>query len=188
MNPTPDPMKSPARCAPLHDEAVQHYLDGVLPFEAQPALFSHLSTCPSCREQMNAVLTFRRLSRQEYLAVPPVADDQFFERLARQKAQSSRFDRAADRRPLWQARAAISLRAAVLTGLVLLMLGVLAPSRSMTQAMVYAEVEEELVEFPEITFPIREPLTVYIFYPGLTIEAPKYDAAVQPATLLPGAL
>jgi anti-sigma factor RsiW len=171
---------SPEECAPSHEERVQLYLDGEMPFSEQPALFAHLAVCDACRRTMDGVLTFRRMSRQEFLHVPPAADDVFFERLAQLKQRSDRVDRAAERRPLWHARRAVSLRSAVLTAIVVFMVGVFLPANTPEEsAAVFVEIEEELVEFPAFQFPFREPTAVYVFYPGLTIEAPKSDDYVE---------
>jgi len=163
-------------CTPSHEERLQLYLDGEMPFDEQPALFAHLALCDGCRRTMDGVLTFRRMSRQEFLHLPPAADDIFFERLAQLKQRSDRVDRAAERRPLWYARKAVSLRSAVLTAVLVFMIGVFLPANATEEPpTVFVEIEEELVEFPVFQFPFREPTAVYVFYPGLTIEAPKSD-------------
>lgn len=155
------------------EEALSLYVDGELALEAQPALFTHLSSCVSCRKTLAAVLEFRRLSRREAVAVPPAVDDAIMGRLAQRKATRERIDRVAERRPLWQARMPVSFRAAVAAVLFVFVAGLLIPTNVEPAAVVPAagvQGEEERVRFPE-RIPVAE--AVYVIYPGLTVEAYK---------------
>jgi anti-sigma factor RsiW len=152
------------------EEALNLYLDGELSFAAQPALFQHLASCEACRRTMAAMLEFRRMSRQESIAVPAAADEAIFQQLERVKRRDERIDRAADRRPLWQARMPISLRAATTMALLLFLAGLFFPQAA-GEPLPRPRVEsvEERVEFA----PAVRGEAVYVFYPGLTIEASR---------------
>lgn len=152
------------------EDALNRYVDGELPVDEQSPFFAHLASCSACRETFNAVLDFRRMSRQETLVVPPAADDEFFQRLDEVKRRNLRVDRSAERRPLWQLRAPISLGAAMLTATILFLAGLLMPMNAWdTEVTSYVESAVEQVEFD---LPTR-PEAVYVFYPGLVVEAPK---------------
>ncbi len=168
-------------CRGAMEEALNLYLDGELSVEMQPFLFAHLSVCASCRRRFDAVLRFRRMSRQEYLVVPPSVDDAFFERLARHKTVSLRVDRASDRRPLWNLRTPVSLRSAVIVALALFLIGVMLPGSTTPDDQTGAAVrgEEERVEFVDLEVAPSRFEAVYVFYPGLTIEA-KQIATEEP--------
>ena len=147
------------------EEHVHAFLDGELPVERHGEVFSHLADCAACRETFNSVLRFRQMSRQEHLPVPPSVDEGFFRRLEQHKIQNDRRDRAADRRPLWQRRRLISVRTALLTGGLLIGLGLLvpsAPNHAVQNFMVRGETER--VEFRDV---------IYVIYPGVTVEATK---------------
>ena len=163
-----------ASCGAATEEALTLYVDGELALEEQPALFAHLATCAACRRTLAGVLEFRRLSRQETIAVPPAVDDAILGRLAKRKTALERVDRAADRRPLWQARAPVSLRAAAVVALVVFCLGLLLPHPATppppSPPTSEVTVEEERVRFQER---VRVAEAVYVIYPGLTIEAFK---------------
>ena len=171
-----------ASCIGEMEEALNCYVDGELAFQRQAALFAHLSRCEHCRRTLDALMHFRRIGRQEHLDVPPAADDAFFKRLARHKATSARVDRVADRRPLWQRRTPVSLGAAVAVAVLLFVTGVLVP----VQEVVYRvqpiiEGQQERVEFAE---PVRyRHEMVYVFYPGLTVEAVKAEELQPPGPL-----
>ncbi|WP_457654081.1 anti-sigma factor family protein [Rhodocaloribacter sp.] len=168
-------------CPGAMEEALNLYLDGELSAEMQPFLFAHLSVCASCRRRFDAVLKFRRMSRQEYLAVPPSVDDAFFKKLARHKKVSLRVDRASDRRPLWNLRTPVTLRSAVIVAVVLFLIGVMLPGSTAPEDQARTSVlgEEERVEFVDLELPPSRFEAVYVFYPGLTIEA-KQIAPEEP--------
>ncbi len=162
------PETSPRACT--WEEGLNMYVDGELPYQQQPELFAHLSACTTCRDTFNAVLAFRRMSRQESLIVPPAVDDLFFQRLDVVKRRNMRVDRSAERRPLWHLRAPVSLGAAVFTAAILFLAGLLMPMNAWdTEVVSYVESTVEQVEFD---LPPR-PEAVYVFYPGLVVEAPK---------------
>lgn len=162
-------------CGEELENALHLYVDGELPFEQQPELFAHLAACDACRRTLSAVLTFRRMSRQEYVAVPPALDDAFFRRLEGVRRRVVRVDRAADRRPLWQVRTPVSLRGATTVALLLFLAGLMFPRAVGEPRHVdpYVEGVEERVQL-QPPVPLRSE-TVYVFYPGLTVESTKLD-------------
>lgn len=151
-------------------EALHAFLDGELDVSMQSALFAHLATCSSCRTELEGVMRFRRMSRVENLTVPPALDAALFKRLQKHKALNKKIDRAEDRRPLWNARAAVSLRATVVTAMLIFLTGLLIPANSQRQndqGIVTAS--DEFIEFADLDLG-SSTSTVYVFYPGLTIE------------------
>lgn len=166
-------------CTGLNQEELNLYLDGELPFSRQQALFSHMTTCQDCRSVMEAVLTFRRMSRQEYINLPPAADDRFFKRLAELKSAGDQRNRSLERAPLWQARRTISVRAGMSAVAVVFLFGVLLPVVSPGAGpTVHFEAERVNLMEPVAWAPpeIKETY-VHVFYPGLTIEADSLDAS-----------
>ncbi|MFQ5569026.1 MAG: anti-sigma factor family protein [Rhodothermales bacterium] len=168
------PSSELASCSDGREEALNLYMDGELPFVDQPSLFAHLATCDHCRRTLSAMMEFRRMSRQEVLTVPVTVDDAFFKRLDKMKRGSKRVDRYVDRRPLWHVRAPVSLRAATMAAMVLFIAGLMFPRNAGEPAgMALVEGLEERVEFVDQSRYWRE--AVYVFYPGLTVEAPRLD-------------
>lgn len=147
------------------------YLDGELPFERQAGLFSFLSRDDSARSLMDSVLLFRRMSRQEFISLPPAADDRFFARLARMKEGSSRFDRSQDRKPLWDTRKSISIRTFLAAVAAVFVIGLMLPTSS-TGPTAFLSQEEEQVFFNAPTIRVLQSY-IYVFEPGLMIEAEK---------------
>lgn len=163
----------PFEGCPEGEETLHHYVDGELPFEEQPVLFAHLSACPHCRMLLEGVLQFRRMSRQERIAVPPAADEAFLKRLACHKANRP----SAERRP----RRALFRRVAVAVAVVLFLVGVFFPLQAGEEsASVATAVEEEQVAPPAFE-PTRAAL--YVFYPGLTVEAERDEEPDSPEAL-----
>ncbi len=163
------------------EEMLNLYLDGELPFDTQAGLFHHLAECTSCRLTFDSVLTFRRMSRQELLAVPPEADRGLFGALAVMKEQHRHFDRAVDRRPLWQLKTPISLRAATIMAVSIFIGGFMLPSHLAPEPTVSvirdAAVEQDFVRLAPSVEQVTRYEPVYVFYPGLTVEAEHGDAA-----------
>ncbi len=181
---TPFSFTASGHCDATMEADLNAYVDGELPDARQRRLFSHLAICDTCRRTLDAVIKFRRMSRMEYLAVPPVVDEAFFNRLARHREQARRFDRAADRKPLWYARTPVSLRVALLVAVGLFFVGVFVPG-NMTEEPVTMPVlgEEERIEFVDLDLPPSRFEAVYVFYPGLTIEATQPDEQPPPGSL-----
>lgn len=167
------PEPEAATCSEAMEEALNLYMDGELPFAEQPLLFTHLAACDRCRCIMGAMLEFRRMSRQEVLSVPSVVDEAIFERLNQVKKRSNRIDRYRDRRPLWQIRASMSLRAAALAAVMLFGAGLMFPQDIGSPLAVKAVVAQE--EPVEEHSPILFPQVIYGYHPGLTVEAPRFD-------------
>ncbi len=168
-------------CASVNQEELNLYLDGELPFSRQQALFLHMTSCAECRSVMEAVLTFRRMSRQEYINLPPAADDRFFKRLAEIKTAGDQRDRTSERAPLWHARRSISVRAGVSAIAAVFLIGFLLPVVSPGAGpTVHFEAERVNLTDPVAWAPpeIKESY-VHVFYPGLTIEADSADASTN---------
>jgi len=180
----PAQMRTPTGKSPCTDgrmEALHAYLDGELAVKDQPALFEHLAACPGCRRTMDSVLAFRRMSRQEYMALPPSADETFFQKLAHLKEVSGRFDRSADRRPLWSARRSISLRSALLLAAVVFAVGLVVPMPARTEyatALISLELERVKFEPSDSVYLISH---IYVM-DGPTVEGSRDDesAVVAP--------
>ena len=100
-----------------------------------------------------------------------------------------RIDRAGDRRPLWNAKTAISLRTTVVTAMFLFMAGLFIPADTFethaNPAPVY-QVQgqvtgtDELIEFADMDV-LPGTNYVYVFYPGIDVEALSAD--VRPPTI-----
>lgn len=166
-------------CTGFNQEELNLYLDGELPLSRQQSLFSHMTVCADCRSVMEAVLTFRRMSRQEYINVPPAADDRFFKRLAELKSAGDQRDRVLERAPLWHARRPISVRAGISAVAAVFLIGFLLPVVSPGAGpTVHFEAERVNLSDPVTWAPpeIKESY-VHVFYPGLTIEADSLDVS-----------
>ncbi len=171
-------------CPAETSETLHQYLDGELPVSEQPGLFEHLASCDPCRQMMDAVMVFRRMSRQEYIALPPATDDAFFKRLAEQKQMSERIDRLSDRAPLWNARRSVSLRSALALAVGVFTLGLLLPMPSRTNyTQPLIQLTSEKVDFTDFdSVAIKTPIfltenPIYIFLDGPTIEASRVSEA-----------
>lgn len=154
--------------------ALNEFMDGELNINDQSALFAHLSACEECRRELDGVMNFRRLSRIEHLVAPPSMDSGMFKKLRKQKSIMARIDRAEDRAPMWSIRTAVSVRATVLTVLLVFFMGLFYPStaeRSELAAAGYVTGADELTEFPDLNLSQWNTRTLYVFYPGLTVEA-----------------
>ncbi len=160
-------------------DALHQYLDGELSFARQPDLFAHLSDCCECRRMMESVMHFRRMSRQEYLALPPSADEAFFERLAHQKERGARVDRESDRRPLWDSSRAITLRSALFMAAAVFLIGLLVPMPSRTDyGAPLIQLEVERVKFNPVRFRSQESV-IYYWYPGLEVIADRENGGAR---------
>lgn len=163
-------------------EALHSFLDGELSVLDQSRLFSHLAGCVSCCKELEGVMKFRRMSRMENLTVPPSIDAALFKRLQKHKAVMKKIDRAADRRPLWNTRAAVSLRVTVITAMLVFFTGLLIPGNNENSSSnggivnpVYGASglvtgSDEFIEFADLDVRSNTS-TIYVFYPGLTVEA-----------------
>ena len=162
-------------CSKTSLHAIHRYLDGDLPFVQQPEVFEHLASCTTCRRTMDSVLAFRRMSRQEYLALPPAADEVFFKRLARLKELKEQVDRGEDRRPLWNARRSISLRSALTLAAVVFLIGLLVPMPARSDyAAALIQLEVERVQFESSdSIVIESP--IYYLVDGIMVEATRLE-------------
>lgn len=160
------------------EEALTLYVDGELPFAEQPALFAHLAACDACRRTLEGVMMFRRIIREESLALPPIADDAFLQRLAQHRTVTSTVSRAPDRRSILGERMPVSVRTAVTVALVVFFLGLFVPLGASSPEEVplpWVQGVEERVEFDQEYVGPVIPAPVYVFYPGLTVEASKAE-------------
>ena len=163
-------------------QALNDFLDGELSIDDQPALFAHLAVCESCRQELEGVMKFRRLSRVESLTAPPALDAALFKRLKTHKAMMSRIDRAEDRRPLWNVRTPVSVRATVMTVLLVFFLGLFYPSEKASEYahQGYVSGSDELIEFADMDLSSWNTRTLYVFVPGITVEAsPEEERIIE---------
>ena len=158
-----------ASCSPEWEEAVNLFLDGESDASEQPAMFSHLAECPDCRRRFQAVLAFRRLSRVEVVSVPPVVDAELMERL--DILLKRRSDDGSDARSLWtsHARVGVARAAALVVGVFLLGVGMAHVSEP---ADIRVSAMQERVELGGMEI-LRHVEPVYVFYPGIIIEADR---------------
>ena len=160
-------------------EALNAFIDGELALDEQPAVFTHLADCEHCRQQLEGVMKFRRMSREESLIVPPAVDAALFKRIQKHRTMMTRIDRAEDRRPLWNVRASVSLRATLITAMLLFLTGLLVPplnNQSEYARQGYVTGADELIEFANLELIEGNTSTLYVFFPGLTIEAEGIEA------------
>jgi anti-sigma factor RsiW len=157
-------------------EALNLFVDGELDLSAQGPLFAHLSECIPCRRELEHIMRFRRMSRAEYLIVPPIFDEAFFKRLDAVRVNAARIDRASDRRPLWQRKASLSVRAVALSAAMVFLAGLLIPANTPAPDARGSVVgTDETIEFAEVHPAPGAIATLYVFYPGLTVEAAQDD-------------
>jgi anti-sigma factor RsiW len=159
----------PAAEDPMEEE-LNLFLDGELPLERQGELYAHLSRNIEARSFMDQVLLFRRMSRQEYLEVPPAVDESFFAKLDALKSSGERVDRFLEREPLWNSRKPVSLRAAIAAVVAVFMVGWLLPLAGDEGQTSFIAQEEERVLFDMPQTRVMQSY-IYVFEPGLTIEA-----------------
>ena len=169
-------------CSTNSNEILHQYLDGELSLDVQSSLFEHMADCENCRRMMESVLAFRRMSRQEFLAYPPAADEVFFKRLAKLKKQSDQVDREGDRKPLWNAKRSISLRSSLALASIVFLIGLFVPMPSRTDyvtALIRLEVERVQFE-PSESIVIES--HIYHWVDGITVEAVRTDSQGPEAT------
>ncbi|MEZ4701346.1 MAG: zf-HC2 domain-containing protein [Rhodothermales bacterium] len=169
-----------AHAADINDdtalEALNLFVDGELGLNEQGPLFAHLAECVSCRRDLEHIMRFRRMSRSEHLVVPPSVDDGFFKKLDALRVSSIRHNRADDRRSVWQRKAPVSFRAAVITAVLVFLTGLLFPSNTPDYARPgYVVGADETIEFPDVSLTPTALATLYVFYPGVTVEAAQHD-------------
>lgn len=162
-------MKSDSEITHNAEEELNLFLDGELPLERQSDLYAHLAETPESRSFMDMVMLFRRMSRQEFIELPPAADERFFERLAEVKASNERFDRVEDRKPLWNTRKPVSVRTAIAAVVVVFTVGLMLPYSADNETIFIAQ-EEERVYFDMPQTRVMQSY-IYVYEPGLTIEA-----------------
>ena len=152
------------------EEAVNLFIDGQMAFAEQSRLFAHMAECEDCRRTMGAMMEFRRMSRQESLLVPPALDETILTRLELARQRTNFRDRYWDRRPLWNARATLSLRTGAMLAVLLFGAGFLFPHETGP-----TDVEVPSVQVVEVPSEARVVNVLYVFYPGLTIEASRSE-------------
>jgi anti-sigma factor RsiW len=167
-------------CPPM-EASINLFLDGELAFEDQADVYRHLADCEDCRRYVDSLLVVRRIIREENLSVPPQVDEAFFERLAAHKSavteaveRSNRRFRRREQLPKISRALTLGAIAALIVG------GVITTSGESPAPGGEVVGEEELVNFPRYAPLLRDQGAVYVFYPGLTIEAENW---VEPASL-----
>ena len=173
MNTTPTPTSVIPDLVPFAED-LNLYLDGELPLSKQAALFNHLSQDDELRAQMEAVMLFRRMSRMEFVALPPSADDRFFSRLTELKEVSDKVNRVEDRQPLWRSNRSVSFRSALVAITAVFIIGLSLPISGGGQSTAFLDQEEEQVAFDSPHTRVLQSY-IYVFEPGLTIEADQLD-------------
>ena len=149
---------------------VGEYVDGELSGDGQAGLFRHLAECADCRATLESVLAFRRFSRSEPMHVPPTCDAAL---MARLDVLKRRDEERVDSGSLWDRTMHVGMgrAAAAVIGVFLLGAGLARPTNEIPLAP-NISVGQESVEFrPAGTYWRVEP--VYVFYPGVTVEAEK---------------
>jgi len=155
------------------EENLNLYLDGELPLEKQSDLYGHLADNRESRAYMDNVMLFRRMSRQEHISPPQVADDRFFERLALLKESNEKYDRFEDREPLWNAKRPVSVRAAIAAVVAVFLVGLLLPITNTSGMTTFLDQEEERVFFESPDTKVLQSY-IYVFEPGILIEAEQH--------------
>lgn len=152
------------------EEELNLFLDGELPLEQQEEVYEHLAGDPDVRAFMDQVMLFRRMSRQEFIDVPPAVDDAFFKRLDALKSSGERVDRFVEREPLWNARRPVTMRTAVAAVVAVFMIGWFLPLLEEGEETAFLAQEEERVAFDIQQTRVMQSY-IDVFEPGLTIEA-----------------
>lgn len=162
-------------CTDAFQAALTEYVDGELSFDEQPGLFVHLAACADCRRTLESVMAFRRIVREEHLTVPPAADDAFLRRLNEHQRVTGPAARTAADVP-WTRHGLVSVRTLVVVALVVFLVGLFAPMSvsSDHSPLAWVEMREERVHWGGDEAGRGQ--AVYVFYPGVTVEAPRYEA------------
>jgi hypothetical protein len=150
------------------EEALNLYLDGELTFDAQPLLFARLAVCTACREQFNAVMAFRMVTREDRFDLPPKAEETFYRKLAERRRSPHRVDRFADRRPLWEVRKPYSVRSVAFVVAISFFLGVQFRDSAMQRFFSTGGIQQQ-VEYVSLRRAGTN-LPHFFIYPGLTVE------------------
>lgn len=153
-----------------NEEDLNLFLDGELPLDRQEGLYEHLAGEKRSRAFMDHVMLFRRMSRQEFMDVPPAVDDAFFKRLDALKSSGQRVDRFEEREPLWNSRKPVTVKAAVAAVLAVFMIGWFLPLLEGGDETAFLAQEEERVAFDIQQTRVMQSY-IYVFEPGRTIEA-----------------
>ncbi len=161
------------------DEKLNLFVDGELRVADHAAMFNHLAECDRCRQYFDELLALRRMMGEEVIRVAPSQDEAFLRRLAQYRSAVQPSKVRNERRERMRRLSPVAGRALVGAAIVILVLTSLMPSPR-TDAEITSLVvgEEELVNFTTTSSPNRDRGAVYVFYPGLTIEA---DNEVEPA-------
>lgn len=160
-------------CSAAWEDSVNAYVDGDLASTNHALLFLHLSECEHCRHVLESVLAFRRLSRAENIQVPPIVDAAL---MARLDVLRRRAEEPEPSRSLWEAPMHVGLGKALAAAVGVLLLGAGIERMAATDPPPppVSIIEERVEAYARDAFWRVEP--VYVFYPGLTIEAEKQSA------------
>lgn len=173
---------SPVVCEIVEDRLNQ-YADGELALDAQAELFAHLAVCDACRRYLEGLIAFRRMVGDEPLAVPPAVDEAFLQRLAAHRGKVASMKTRVERRERMRSVIPVAGRAAVVTLVLGMVVGNIISNEIADSPLPGRVVaEEELVNFPASRDARADYSAVYVFYPGLTVEA---DNWVEPIAVEP---
>jgi anti-sigma factor RsiW len=161
-----------SRCV-VFEEMVNGYADGELDEAQHARLFAHLATCGACRELLENVVHFRRLIRDERIIVPPKSDIDLFQRVASLRASSEVSQRMHERDPVWSARKTISTRTALAVTSAVFFFGLVFGNITADEASYSVSGTQEGVQIEEGAQTSDN--AVYVFYPGLIIEAERAE-------------
>lgn len=159
------------------EEALNAFVDGILSTDDQVTLFEHLAGCTQCRSELDAIMTFRRISRQEYISVPPAVDDEFYKKLAAHKSQD--INQSDVDRSVLAANVPMSLRTIILAASVVFLIGFFIPGNMTSADTKVVETRQERVNLASTSATSSMLEAVYVFYPGLTVTADQLPEEVE---------
>ena len=162
-------MKNQTSICEVGEDLVNRYVDAVLPSGEEPALFSHLADCESCRRLLDSVLLFRRQSRMERLVVPPEVDAGLMLLLERKRKESLVEAEHHERSPVWKRNFNLSRGTAAVLAFLLVAVGFTLPRVPADNQLVPLVIGHQ--EYVSLLGSRSEP--VYVFYPGVTVEGER---------------
>ncbi len=159
-----------------YEDQLNEYADGELSFDGQSDLFGHLAECEQCRRYLESVIALRRIVAEDQIRLPPSFDEDFLQRLAHHRESVGPSKDRQDRQSYFRTVIPRAGRLAVLTlvlGIVIGHIFTILPSEPESAQRIVAE--EELVNFPTFRNADLQFAPVYVFYPGLTVEAENWE-------------
>ena len=165
-----DAYRARTETASCRNQDLDLFLDGELPGLREARLFQHLHECAACREYLSGALEFRRTSRDESFGVPLWADDKLIARVEAHSRLVQKKTRLHTRDPVWSASTTVSVRT------LLLLCGFIIATTYWSTRPADPETAQVYVEQEQVTqkeWWHQAATEVYVFYPGLTIEADR---------------